>query len=127
MTLLTKSQYEELQKVYESSTISKMGYNQHWPKALRYGNITEVGLNLPNLYLEQFILHIKNTNELLTNEETNGLMINVLQMFQLSTGLKQNLFRTPQPISHGSSTWVKQLVNECSDFDVSLIYQIHCN
>ena len=87
---LTQSQYEELQNIYEPYTISKMGYNQHWPKALRYGNVNEMGLNLPNLYLEQFILHIKNIQELLLNDETNILMINVLQMFQLSAGIKKS-------------------------------------
>ena len=80
-----------------------------------------MGLNLPHLYLEQFILHIKNIQELLLNDETNILMLNVLQMFQLSAGIEKNIFRSPQPINHGSSTWVKQLVNECSEFDVSLI------
>ena len=48
---ITRNQYKQITKVYESDIISKMGYNKHWPHELRYDSFHS-GLAIPHLYLE---------------------------------------------------------------------------
>ena len=45
---------------------------------------------------------------------------NQLQMFQITAGIEANIFQTPIQLNWGSSTWVRQLIHECVDFDISL-------
>ena len=116
---ITRNQYKQITKIYESDTISKMGYNKHWPHELRYDSFHS-GLALPQLYLEQVIQHITAIYGLYTNKETHALIMNALQLFQIQIGTSGNIFQTPQAIHHGSSTWIKQWVNELSDFKLSI-------
>ena len=45
---INAKQYNTIQKIYESDTIAKMGYNRHWPYVLRYDS-RHSGLDLPHL------------------------------------------------------------------------------
>ena len=96
-----------------------MGYNKHWPHELCYDTFHS-GLAIPHLYLEQVIQHIIAIYSLFTNKETHILIMNALQIFQIQIGTSGNIFETPQEIYHGSSTWIKQWINELSDFNLSM-------
>ena len=41
-------------------------------------------------------------------------------MYQIISGNNENIFRNPKKTKYGSSTWIKQIVDECADLKVSL-------
>ena len=116
---INAKQYNKIQKIYESDTIAKMGYNRHWPYELRYDSLHS-GLALPQLHIEQLIQHTNAIYNLYHNDETNTLLLNSLQLFQLQLGTSGNIFKNPKAISHGNSVWIRQWVNEMAEYDIQM-------
>ena len=104
---INAKQYHKIQQIYESDTIAKMGYNRHWPYELRYDTLHS-GLALPQLHLEQLIQHTIAIYNLYNNVETNILLINSLQLFQLQIGLSGNIYKQPRITEYGNSVWIRQ-------------------
>ena len=52
--------------------------------------------------------------------KTRVLIINALQIYQLSSDLNENIFRNQKKNNIGCSTWIKQLIDECDEFNISL-------
>ena len=66
------------------------------------------------------IQHTVAIYELYHNDETNILLINTLQLFQLQIGFSGNIFKSPQRTHHGNSVWTRQWVNELADFNLQI-------
>ena len=96
-----------------------MVFNRHWPYELRYDSLHS-GLSLPKLHLEQLIQHTIAIYSLYNNTETNILLINTLQLFQLQIGLSGNIFQHPRISHHGNSVWIRQWVNEMAEYNIKM-------
>ena len=117
---LSKKELDSLQKVYESHTISKMGFNRSWPKELKYGSHNIGSLNFPNLYLEQTLSQIKIIRRMYQHEKHKFLIHNVLSTFQLQAGLAGDIFTSTQYVEYTDSVWVQSLVNAMHHFDIKI-------
>ena len=64
----------ETKKKFIPTAISALGYNRHWPVALRYGKHPYGGLQLKSCKVEAHVLKIKGLKKLLCKTETSKIL-----------------------------------------------------
>ena len=57
---------------------------------------------------------------LFNNKETNILLLNNLQLFQLQLVLSGNIFQNPRISNHRNSVWIRQWVNEMEEYNIKM-------
>ena len=117
---ISNRDYIQIQKIYEAQQLSKMGFNGHWPIALRYGTHNMGSINLPSLYLEQTISQVNIVIKMLQTPSMEGLIKATLDMFQLQSGQGRDILQYPKKIEYTDSTWIQTLVNAMTYFRISI-------
>ena len=99
-----------LQRTYEKYIIAKKGFNSNWPLQLRYGTHNMLGLELPNLHVEQTAAQLRIIVKFVKTPKYHDLINHVLNMLQLQSGLTKDILENPTNIDYTKSTWITQLV-----------------
>ena len=113
-------QYQTIQKIYEGTIISKLGYNKHWPCALRYGTHCMGSLQLPNFHLEQTIQQLQTVITMLHTPTLKGLITATFEMFQLQAGYGKDLLEYPRKVEYTDSTWYRSLMDAMVQYNISI-------
>ncbi len=85
----------KIQKSYKQYIISKKGYNRYWTKKLHYGRHNMGSLQLPHIYMEQTSQQIMTLEQTLSSEETDPLIKNVIETYQIQLGIETDLLQNP--------------------------------
>ena len=117
---LHQNEMGNMQKIIEPVTISKIGFNNRWEKALRYGNHDMGSLMIPHLHLEQTIQKLQFLIRAMKNAKTTQLINNVLDIYQLQLGVAHDIFKHPKAHQYTDSSWVSELVIAMSQYNIQL-------
>ena len=97
-----------------------MGFNCKWERSLRCGNHALGSLQVPHLYLEQTIQQISFMTRMLHNPDTQKIMENILDVYQLHIGLENDILAKPEECKYSDSCWIKELTTAMSRFHIKI-------
>ena len=119
MLLSNQKKLTALQGIYEQTLISKLGFNQNWPKALCYGRHKMGSLQIPNLYLEQFMQQLQEFLQKMNNMEKN-LIQTIVDSYYLQAGTRRDPLMNPQDIKYTDSKWMQSFINSMIKYHVTI-------
>ena len=115
------SQYSRLHKTFIPTAISALGYNRHWPLALRYGKHPYGGLQLKNCEVEALILKIKGLKNLMCKTETSKIVKILIYWFQHVAGTSFPILECPPyDLEYVNSIWVLDLIRLLRKYKVAI-------
>jgi len=108
ITSIPLKSLESIQKHARQASLSKMGYNQHFPKAAVYGPLSCGGLNMVILMVEQIIRGLANLHHHLYAQDSISNMIRIsIRASQLESGIIEDVMMHPGiKISYLTPTWI---------------------
>ena len=107
---LTKSTIDHIQQQPVEHFLSKMGYENKFPRAIVFAPPEYGGLNLPHLYSEMMVLKLET---LISNIRSNidlgkAILINI-NLLQLISGIEKPIFNTPRELKYIDNNWLLHL------------------
>ena len=106
--------------MYINQVISKCGYNNKWPKALRHGT-TYCGLDLKDPSTEAIIKKIKGIQSLFYKPDSRKVVQYVLAWYQHVSELSQPILETSHNATkYVNSGWVNNLIELLQDHGLQI-------
>ncbi len=124
-TTFTEKQCEALLKPVLNQGLPVMGINQNFPRVVAHGPLAYQGLNFPNLFMEQLILHIRTLVKYGSHlaDITGNLIWANMELLCLETGISGPLFQILALFQICvTPTWVSQCWVHCAQrgIDISI-------
>jgi len=115
-TMFTEQQCQNPLKLVFQQGLPAMCVNQNFPCAVACGQLEFQGLNLPNLFTEQFILQVQTL--VIYRSYASNVMGNLIgahvELLQLETEMGGTLFQIPSLfLPCMMSTWISQCWVNC--------------
>jgi len=107
-----------------------MGINRNFPRVVAHSPIAYQGLNLPNLFMEQLILHICTLVKYgsYPNNITGNLIRANAELLQLETGMCGPLFQILTIFQACvTPTWVSQCWAHCTQYGIDIMTDLPMN
>jgi len=104
-----------------------LGINRHLPHAVSHGPCKYQGLNLPNLYMEQAVIHIHTLLRFGVNfgDRTGQLLRANGEALWMEAGLNGQLFQIPLAVLPClTDTWLSQCWQQCHMLKISVTMDI---
>jgi len=123
VTTFMEKQCEMLLKLVLTQGLPAMGINQNFPRVVAHGPLAYQGLNLPNLFTEQLITHIRTLVKYGSHpDDVMGNLIRAnVELLQLETSMRGPLFQI-LPLFQVciTPTWVSQCWVHCAQYGIDI-------
>ena len=111
----------DLSKSSMAATVSRRGFNPHFPHAVVHGPSKYGGLAIAHILYEFHTKKITYVFVHLFSNNTVGKLLHIaLQWYQVHIGVSWSMFTNPQPYPHGPGTWVNSFRQSCAIMQVKL-------
>jgi hypothetical protein len=121
-TSISQQTLQNIQKPVISSVLSRMGFNQHMPRAVVFASKYRGGIGLLDLYSEQGASQIK---LLITNLRSNTYLHNtihiLLESYQVATGMIGNPLIDLRKHTYVQSPWIQSLRSFLKEINGAII------
>jgi len=127
VTSFNKEQCYEIIKPALVAALPAMGINRNFPRAVAHGPCSHQGLDLPNLFTEQLIVHVMTILQfgLKQDDPTGHLLKTNAEAFRLEVGLCGQVFQMPTVLQdYMTPTWFMQTWINCRLLDINIMADI---
>jgi len=122
--MFMEKQCEMLVKLVLNQGLPAMGINRNFPRVMVHGPLVYQGLNLPNLFMEQLILHIQMLVKYghHPNNVTGNLIQANVELLCLETSMSRPLFQIPALFQACvTPMWVSQCWVHCTQQGIDIL------
>ena len=121
-TTFTEKQCNTIQSQYLPTYLNKLGYNQHYPRSIVFGEFSKGGLDITPLYTAQTITQIETLITSFRHKTQFSSLVNIsLQLLQLEAGSNAPVLSyNPGDLSFLTPTWLTSIWRACISHNINI-------